>query len=869
MLGLEKSTLDRSSPFAALTSFATAVSNSDKNDKRPPTSIIQGGRRSFRQMGKASGGGGPPAGTPSSILKRLRRPGCLRGVICIALICFVAYTVLLSGPAGRGYRDVIRATTSPSAGPPAVQHQNDPEDHTFPTGQVSIHERPDDRSSYHDVEAGRSEEPRLVPGRGNSRLPAAKLPDPITGSADTSNPVVPPPDSDPSRRPMSRPDGLRAGLFPGKNSNETIAYLLEQYDALKRNLQKEIENAVKADRERRQNEQKQLVEAELAQHIGVERQTIEKEYEKKLASELERVNADKQQADKTVKAELDRIFTIQESSDPSSRIFNPDLALKMYATKEVRLAGFKWCKTLEGADFNAWVHIAPLGGNLITANPSRLLAANMIDTLARKVYDNVMSWAEHESFDPTSVRRFACYMAAHGKNEYALATDGMWLLHVNGTAYFPELTLEGPGNTPVSGQKQLGGGHIRRAAVPTGKQDNAALQDDYKDKEDSKADDKKASNNALAPTDTSSSALKFIKNRSDPPPKQRHSAPTTPLPNRRRYKIAYLLLVHERLDVFSTLFDALYDQDGVFLIHVDAKRSDFRAEVHKWLITHKVYANSDNIFVMENSFNMNWGASSIVFGQLQGFFTLMDLADWDYVINLSGYDYPVRSSKAIHAILERDPGKAYIEHWYDSEIEWRLERPFFLTRSRTSVRTPSTAPERRFPLDHRFRSIKHHQWMILPRAFVQYLRSSQDAHDLLAWSEHSWIPDESYFGMVALAKSSAEGGWSDKVINDCKRFIYFEKGALHPIWLKNGDEGKLEPGGKVEVSLPLNSTQLADASKRPREFFFVRKINSLWEKGIRQWMDDRRREVDGALKEEIEAVDKKFWDGEGSDYSVY
>lgn len=154
--------------------------------------------------------------------------------------------------------------------------------------------------------------------------------------------------------------------------------------------------------------------------------------------------------------------------------------------------------------------------------------------------------------------------------------------------------------------------------------------------------------------------------------------------------------------------------------------------------------------------------------------------------------------------------------------------------------------------------------MILPRGFVQYLRKSQEAHDLLAWVEHSWIPDESYFAMVALAKPSSEGGWSDRIVNDCKRFIYFEKGAMHPIWLKDGDEKLLEPGANVTVS--LRSNQTAEGRKQ-EEYFFVRKINSQWEKGLRKWMDERKRETDDALKEEIEKIDQRFW--AGRDYSIY
>ncbi|KAJ3014155.1 hypothetical protein HKX48_005308 [Thoreauomyces humboldtii] len=685
------------------------------------------------------------------------------------------------------------------------------------------------------------------------RLPAATLPEEGQAAA-IANPAVPAPDTDASRRPISpRPDTVPSapGGGPSGDAGNDIEWYKAQYEAVKRSSLEDVETAIQQDRERRVEEQKTLLETTLSQRLAAERADLEKEFDRKLALEMERFKGD---AQNTVTQELDRMFALKGSAtDLNARIFDPDLANRMAKTHEVPLYGFKRCSILEGAVFNPWVHLGPISGNLMTANPPRALASSMVDALALKVHDNIMSWADGEKFDTVSVTRFACYMAAHGRNEYALMTDGMWLLHVDGQAYFPDLTLKGPGDLPFDasqkGIRYMGEKWEPANALPAEPEINSTKQrrdggsegDGNRKEEEQKEVDK---NEQEKNTEEKDVQLR------------KHIPPRTPAVPRLRYKIAYLLLVHERLDIFQTLFDALYDTDGLFLIHVDSKRGEFKNRVHEWLLLDPHYREAKNIFVMPNSFNLNWGASSIVFGQLEGFFTLADIADWDYLINLSGYDYPLRSTKSIHAILERDPGKVYIEHWTDPEVEWRLERAFFLSASQTAVRTPTAAPDRRFALDHRFRAMKHHQWMILPRAFVQHLRQSQDAHDLLAWSEHSWIPDESYFAMVALSHAS---DWAPRIVNDCKRFIYFEPDALHPIWLRNGDEGKLEKGASVEIAMRKQPGAVVDGVVPQREFFFVRKINSLWEKGIRGWMDRKRDEVDRALEEEIKAIDERIW----------
>ncbi|RKO95040.1 hypothetical protein CAUPRSCDRAFT_13186, partial [Caulochytrium protostelioides] len=156
-----------------------------------------------------------------------------------------------------------------------------------------------------------------------------------------------------------------------------------------------------------------------------------------------------------------------------------------------------------------------------------------------------------------------------------------------------------------------------------------------------------------------------------------------------------------------------------------------------------------NVFVIDPSFSLSWGGSSIVFVQLEGFFSLLDLASWDYVINLSGYDYPLQSTLSIHTYVSKFPGKIWINWWEEWEVESRITRPMFPLKNFAWCEGPASAPNRNYEatMGDRFPKIKHHQWMILSREFIEHLRVDRDAHDLLAWMEHTWIPDESYFGM--------------------------------------------------------------------------------------------------------------------------
>ena len=115
---------------------------------------------------------------------------------------------------------------------------------------------------------------------------------------------------------------------------------------------------------------------------------------------------------------------------------------------------------------------------------------------------------------------------------------------------------------------------------------------------------------------------------------------------------------------------------------------------------------------------------------------------------------------------------------------------------------------------------KHDQWIILPRNFVEDLRSKdQLAQMMLAWIEHDWVPDEHYFAMIALRKDSP---YAPKVIRDNKRFIGAFVDELHPQWLHEEHIEVLRKGAEED------------------KFFWARKIKISEERGLIKWMDSVR-----------------------------
>ncbi|KAI9349295.1 hypothetical protein DFJ73DRAFT_834136 [Zopfochytrium polystomum] len=216
-----------------------------------------------------------------------------------------------------------------------------------------------------------------------------------------------------------------------------------------------------------------------------------------------------------------------------------------------------------------------------------------------------------------------------------------------------------------------------------------------------------------------------------------------------------------------------------------------------------------------------WGHISLVLMQLSGYWELLDLADWDYVINLSAVDYPLRTSREIVRVLDlpETRGRLWIEAWVDHrELVDRTSRPRLIRHDPShgdEVVTPKSQGPLAVPFP-RWKFVKHHQWMTLTRDFVCFLRSSEKAALQLAHSEWTWIADESFVGIVAVNSAP----FKDDMIFSSKRFVYFHE--LDPYHAAFVDERWISFIGEDGVRTVGNASMPTDT---PR-YLFLRKVNS-------------------------------------------
>ena len=229
--------------------------------------------------------------------------------------------------------------------------------------------------------------------------------------------------------------------------------------------------------------------------------------------------------------------------------------------------------------------------------------------------------------------------------------------------------------------------------------------------------------------------------------KSRSPQATAPQKDPGSIKLPYLLLVHEQPSQIRRLVDVLDEPGYNFVIHVDGKESS--QSTYEDLA--QFAATRTNVYMMESGRqNISWGGFNIVQATLNGLqHALVTLQlDFDWIINLSGYTYPLVSNHEIREELARHPA--------DTNF---LE-----------LRPKPNAPQSRawhafVECDNRMRRIWRHlpprnidmymgsQWMVITPEFANYLLSDrQFAAQYRAYGRYTMVADENFF--VTVVKNS-------------------------------------------------------------------------------------------------------------------
>ncbi|MBN3303974.1 XYLT1 Xylosyltransferase, partial [Amia calva] len=209
-------------------------------------------------------------------------------------------------------------------------------------------------------------------------------------------------------------------------------------------------------------------------------------------------------------------------------------------------------------------------------------------------------------------------------------------------------------------------------------------------------------------------------------------------------RIAYVLVVHGRASrQLQRLFKAIYHSAHFYYIHVD-QRSNY---LHRQVLS--LASQYPNVRVTPWRMSTIWGGASLLTMYLQAMKDLLTMTDWswDFFINLSAADYPIRTNDQLVAFLSKYREMNFIKsHGRDNARFIRkqgLDRLFFECDTHMWRLGDRKIPEG-ISVDG------GSDWFLLNRKFVEYVINSQDdlVTNMKRFYSYTLLPAESFFHTV-------------------------------------------------------------------------------------------------------------------------
>jgi hypothetical protein len=212
-------------------------------------------------------------------------------------------------------------------------------------------------------------------------------------------------------------------------------------------------------------------------------------------------------------------------------------------------------------------------------------------------------------------------------------------------------------------------------------------------------------------------------------------------------KIAFIILAHKNPRQIAQLVNVLSVEEDDFYIHID-KRAEAVFQESQQLL-----AKASNVFFAGRRYACRWGQFSIVNATLS---CLRDLCRrkkrYDYVLLISGQDYPIKTLAEIKRFLQENQGRQFIEafsmmepnKWTENGGAFQSGRRvfnwhFFLRGRHFHLPLQRKVPGSLAPYGGS-------QWWALTGDCVNYVMDYVETHPrIINYFKYTFIPDEIFF----------------------------------------------------------------------------------------------------------------------------
>lgn len=207
-----------------------------------------------------------------------------------------------------------------------------------------------------------------------------------------------------------------------------------------------------------------------------------------------------------------------------------------------------------------------------------------------------------------------------------------------------------------------------------------------------------------------------------------------------RARVAFVFSVSGRaVRQVLRLLGALYSPSHFYYIHVDSRQEYLYREL-LWL-----EERFGNVRLARKRFPTIWGGSSLLHMLLDAATELLRMsADWQYLVNLSETDFPIKPLEELEQFLSANMGTNFVKsHGQDTQrfiAKQALDRTFHECEGRMWRLGPRGLP-------WGIRLDGGSDWVALHRGFVTYVALGDDPllRGLKALFAHTLLPAESFF----------------------------------------------------------------------------------------------------------------------------
>lgn len=234
--------------------------------------------------------------------------------------------------------------------------------------------------------------------------------------------------------------------------------------------------------------------------------------------------------------------------------------------------------------------------------------------------------------------------------------------------------------------------------------------------------------------------------------------------------IVFLLSLNGRSVLqIQRLLKFIYSKERhIYYIHVDARQEFLFKKLQPLEREH------DNIIVTKTRFNTIWGGTALLQMMLNAFQELSHLK-WDFIMNLSESDFPLKTIRELEQYLESNPrSNIYLKTHNlkgDKFVKKQgLDQSFYQCDNRVWRLGP-----RQLPNSITFSGGS--DWFILPKDFCDFILDDQKNADaktllqpLLQLFNHTLLPAESFFHTLAL-----NSGFCNRFVDNNLRLTYWNR----------------------------------------------------------------------------------------------